>query len=303
MRALGLFVVVFPMFSLPCLADSAGKAEPLADCAALIASIPDVTTTQDTVIEDIDGGCRATNLSWSQNSYVQYRADEIILLSPDLLRTLPTGELFVAADLTLKGVRAVPQTNSPLQDYIISLSSTGIDLHLAYTTDPAERTGTVDFELDAGRLGRLALSGKLSDLDTTDVRLSDLTKVTGRLDHLEASLEDAGLVANIFAPPILSTLPFDQDPRPAIAAAQEATVAKLASWPETTMTPESLAALSALIRAFPKPEGSWTVTVDSDPGISLQTLYGGTRSAFAAALEGTQITATGKPTSKLSSGK
>ena len=295
MRALGLFVVVFPMFSLPCLADSAGKAEPLADCAALIASIPDVTTTQDTVIEDIDGGCRATNLSWSQNSYVQYRADEIILLSPDLLRTLPTGELFVAADLTLKGVRAVPQTNSPLQDYIISLNSTGIDLHLAYTTDPADRTGKVDFELDAGRLGRLALSAKLTDLDTTDVRLTDLTEVTGRLDHLEASLEDEGLVASIFAPPILSTLPFDEDPRPAIAAGQEAVVAKLESWPEATMTPKSLAVLSDLIRAFPKPEGDWTVTIDSNPGISLQTLYGGTRSAFAGALEGTTITATGGP--------
>lgn len=298
MRALGLFVVVFQMLSLPCLADTPGKPEPLADCAALIASVPDVTTTQDTDIEDVEGGCRATNLSWNQSSYVQYKADEVILLSPDLLRTFPTGDLLVAADLTLKGVRAVPQTNSPLQDYIISLNSTGIDLHLAYTTDPAERSGTADFELDAGRLGRLALSAELSDVDTTDARLSTLTEVTGTLDHLEVSLEDAGLVANIFAPPILSTLPFDEDPRPAIAAAQEAAIAKLASWPETVMTPESLAALSALIRDFPKPEGSWTVTVDSDPGISLQTLYGGTRSAFAAALKGTRITATGRPTAQ-----
>ena len=295
MRALGLFVVVFPMLAQPSFAATPGKAESLADCAALIASIPDVTTTQDTDIEDVDGGCRATNLSWNQSPYVQYRAEEVILLSPDLLRTFPTGDFLVAADVTLKGVRAVPQTNSPLQDYIISLNSTGIDLHLAYTTDPAELTGTVDFELDAGRLGRLALSAGLSDLDTADVRLSKLTEVTGRLDHLEASLEDAGLVANVFAPPILSTLPFDEDPRPAIAAAQEAVVAKLESWPEATMTPETSAALSALIRAFPKPEGHWTMTIDSDPGISLQTLYGGTRSAFAAALEGTRITATGEP--------
>jgi len=295
MRARGLFAFAISLLSLPSLADRPGKTEPFADCAALVAAIPDVKATEDTHIENVAGGCRATNLSWAENSYVHYSVDEVILLSPDLLRTFQTGELFVAADLTIKGLRAVPQTGSPLQDYIISLSSTGVDLHLTYTTDPAEMTGDIDFELSAGKLGRLALSAELSEFDNTDVELSSLSKINGTLDHFEASLEDAGLVASIFAPPILSALPADQDPRPTIAAAQESAVATLSRWPETTMTQQSLAAISALIRAFPKPEGSWTVSMDSEPGLPLDSLYSGELSALAAVIAGTTITATGAP--------
>ena len=295
MRALGLFALAVPLFSQPSLAELADKTAPLADCAALLASIPDVKTTQDTHIEDVDGGCRATDLSWVESSYIHYRIDEVVLLSPDLLQTFPAGRLSAAADLTLKGLRIVPQTGSPLQDYIISLSSTGIDLHLAYATHPAERTGAVDFELSAGKLGRLSLSASLSDFDNSDVPLSNLTEVTGTLDHFEASLKDNGLFARLFAPPILSALPADQDPRPAIAAAQEVAIAMLASWPETTMPPKSLAALSALIRAFPKPEGSWSLSIDSEPGLSLESLSSGDLSALSAAIAGTRITATGTP--------
>ncbi|MGV0911315.1 hypothetical protein [Martelella sp. FOR1707] len=295
MRALGLFALAFPLLSQPSLAELADKTAPLADCAALFASIPDVETTQDTDIEDVDGGCRATHLSWAESSYIHYRIDEVVLLSPDLLQTFEAGKLSAGADLTLKGLNIVPQTGSPLQDYIISLSSTGIDLHLAYTTDPAERTGDVDFELSAGKLGRLSLSAGLSDFDNSDVPISSLTELTGTLDHFEAFLEDNGLFARLFAPPILSTLPPDQDPRPAIAAAQEAAIAMLASWPETTMPPESLAALSALIRAFPKPEGNWTLSIDSEPGLSLESLSSGDLSALSAAIAGTRITATGTP--------
>ena len=295
MRMLGLFAFAVPLLSQPSLAELPDKTEPLADCAALFAFIPDVTTTQDTDIEDVDGGCRATNLSWAESSYIHYRIDEVVLLSPDLLQTFPAGKLSAAADLTLKGLRIVPQTGSPLQDYIISLASTGIDIHLAYTTDPTDRTGDVDFELSAGKLGGLALSASLSDFDNSDVPFSSLTEVTGTLDHFEAFLEDNGLFARLFAPPILSTLPADQDPRPAIAAAQEVAIAMLASWPETTMPPKSLAALSALIRAFPKPEGSWTLSIDSEPGLSLESLSSGDLSALAATIADTRITATGTP--------
>lgn len=296
MRALGLLAFVFPLLAQPSLAELAGKAEPVADCAALFASIPDVTTTQYTHIEDVDGGCRVTNLSWVVDSYIHYGVDEITLLSPDLLRTFPAGELPAAADLTLKGLRIAPQTGSPLQDYIISLSSDGIDIHLAYTTDPAELTSDVDFELNAGKLGRLALSARLSNVDYANVQLSELTEITGILDHFEASLEDAGLFASIFAPPILgAVLPFDQDPRPIIAAAQETAITTLSNWPDTMMTDQSLTALSALVRAFPKPEGIWTLSIDSEPGLALDSLYSGDLSALAAVIPGTRITATGTP--------
>ena len=295
MRALGLLALALPLLSQPSLAELPVKTEPLADCAALLASIPDVRTSEDTSIEDIDGGCRATNLSFAETAYVHFRVDEVTLLSPDLLDRFPSGKLFVAAELTVKGLRAVPQTGSPLQDYIISLTSTDIDLHLAYKTDPAELTGDVDFELSAGKLGRLALSARLSDVDPGNVEMADVTDFTATIDHLGASLEDSGLFASFFAPPILGVLPPDEDPRPTIAATQETVIATLSQVPEPMLSSQSLAALSALIRAFPKPEGRWTVSIDSETGLSLDLLRSGGPAALAAVAEGIRITATGAP--------
>ncbi|HWV20787.1 MAG TPA: hypothetical protein VN036_07155, partial [Devosia sp.] len=269
------------------------KSKGLADCAALVATVTDVTLGPDSTVDDIDGGCRVTNLSYGVSSYMSYSVDEVTLRSPDLLATFPTGEIFEAAELEIKGLRIRPVTHSPLQDYIIGLTTIGMDLRLAYTTDPDALTSQAEFAFSAEKLGHFALTAALSDFDNTDVDIDDIADFTGRLNRLDLTLEDRGLFVAIFAPAVLNMLfPPDEDPSGAIMLMQETAVATLAQLPEGTLTPGSLVSLGTLIRALPNPQGDWHVGFASESGISLDDLNTGDPAAM---LADATITATGEP--------
>lgn len=299
MRALGLFALALPLLPLAAAAQAEGKTKTLADCAALVASIPDITTGPKSTIEDVEGGCRASNISYGISSYTTYTVEEVTLLSPNLLKTFPTGEVFEAATLDLKGVRLQPVTHSPLQDYIFGLNAIGMDLRLAYTTDPAALTSEVEVEFSAGRLGRIALTAALSNFDNTDVDIDGITDLPGTLHQLDVTLEDRGLFVSIFAPAVLNSLfPEDEDPSGAIMVMQETAVATLSGLPETTLSPDSFIALSTFIRALPKPEGDWHVRFVSDTGLSLDRLRTGDPTAAADFIADTEIVATGEPAAR-----
>jgi len=221
----------------------------------------------------------------------------VTLLAPNLLTTFPTGEIFESATLELEGMRVKPVTGSPLQDYILGLNSVGMNLRLAYTTEPEALTSTVDFEFSAEKLGRVAVTAALSNFDNTDVDdIEDITDVTGTLNQLDLTLEDSGLFAVIFAPALVGGLfPEDEDPTNAIMVMQETAVAALAGLPETILSPDSLVALSTLIRALPRPEGDWHLTFASEKGISIEDLDGNEATVIAAILADAKITATGQP--------
>ncbi|KRA95514.1 hypothetical protein ASD83_17790 [Devosia sp. Root685] len=296
MRSLGLFALALSLLPLNVAAAPAAKTKSLADCAALVASISDIVTGPNSAVEDIDGGCRATNISYGVSSFMSYSVDEVTLRSPDLLANFPAGDIFEAAELDLKGVRFKPLTHSPLQDYILALNTVGMDLRLAYTTDPEALTSQAEFEFSAERLGRFAIKASLSNFDNTDVDINDITEVSGTLNQLDFTLEDRGLFAAIFAPAVLNMLfPPDEDPTGAIMVMQETVVATLAGLPEGTLSPGSLVALGTLIRAFPKPEGDWHLNFVSERGISLDDLNADNPAAIAAILADAKITATGGP--------
>lgn len=296
MRSLGFLALALPLLPLAATAEPAGKTKAFADCAALVATVSEIIMGPESTVEDVDGGCRATNVSYGVSSFMNYSIDEVTLLSPNLLATFPTGEIFEAAELILKGVRLRPVTHSPLQDYILALNTVGMDLRLAYTTDPEALTSQAEFEFSAERLGRLAVTASLSDFDNSDVDIDDVTEVSGTLNQLDFKLEDRGLFVAIFAPAVLNGFfPPDEDPAAAIMVMQESAVAALSSLPETTLAPDSFAVLSTLIRAFPRPEGDWHLSFSSERGISIADLDGNETAAIAAILADAKITATGEP--------
>lgn len=296
MRLLGLFALAMPLLPLNVAAEPAAKTKAFADCAALVATMSEIIVGSESTVEQVDGGCRATNVSYGVSSFMNYSIDEVTLLSPDLLATFPTGEIFEAAELVLKGVRLKPVTHSPLQDYVLALNTVGMDLRLAYTTDPEALTSQAEFEFSAEKLGRFAVKASLSDFDNTDIDIDDIADVSGRLHQLDLTLEDRGLFVAIFAPAVLNWFfAPDEDPTNAIVVMQESTVATLAGLPETTISPDSLVAFSTLIRAFPRPEGDWHLSFSSERGISVDDLEGNEATVVAAILADAKITATGEP--------
>lgn len=295
MRSLGLLALALPILPLAVTAEPASKTKTFADCAALVATMSEIVLGPNSTVEDVEGGCRATNLSYDVSSFINYSVDEATLRSPNLLATFPTGEIFESAELDLKGIRLKPVTHSPLQDYVLALNTVGMNLRLAYTTDPEALTSEAELEFSAEKLGRFAVTAALSDFDNTDVDIGDITAVTGTLHQLDFTLEDSGLFAAIFAPAVLNAF-FDpnEDPTNAIMAMQETAVAALAGLPESTISSDSLVALSTLIRAVPRPEGDWHLSFSSERGISIDDLNGNEASVLAAILSDAKITATGE---------
>lgn len=295
MRPLGLFALALSLLPLSA-AESVGKTKGLTDCAALVATIPEIALSPKSTVEDVEGGCRATNVSYSVSSYMNYSIDSVTLLSPDLLATFPTGNIFEAATLDLRGMRLKPVTHSPLQDYILALNTVGMNLRLAYTTDPEALTSRAEVEFSAEQLGRVAVKATLSDFDNTALDIDDFADISGTLHQLDIELEDRGLFTAIFAPAVLNLLfAPDEDPTNAIMVMQETAVATLAGLPETTLSRDSLVVLGTLIRSFPRPEGDWHLSFSSARGLSIKDLEEDEASIVAAILADAKITATGHP--------
>lgn len=225
---------------------------PLKDCRALLKSARgELARTPETIIEDIPGGCRFTQVGLFISDSVVADVDEMTLLSPDLLATYPKNEAFLSADLALKGF-AFPLGPK-------------LDLHLVYSTDPDERTSTLDrLSIDAGDLGRFTVSGRLSEFDNADVEKA-LSEQSGVLDAVQISLEDNGIVGEILVPILSGSLDGLEDGR-------DATSTTIRSLPKDLISEESAAAVTHFIGALPNPHGKWTLTFQSQEGLPISAL-------------------------------
>lgn len=224
----------------------------LKDCRALLKSARgELARKPETIVDDIPGGCRFTHVGFFLSDSIVADVDEMTLLSPDLLATYPKNEVFLSADLALKGF-AFPQGPK-------------LDLHLVYSTVPEERTSTLDrLSVDAGDLGRFMVSGRLSEFDNTDVE-KPLSEQSGVLDEVQISVEDNGIVAEILVPILSGSLDGLEDGR-------DATSAAIRSLPQDLISEESAAAVTHFIGALPNPNGKWTLTFQSQEGLPISAL-------------------------------
>lgn len=225
---------------------------PLKDCRALLKSARgELARKPETIIEDIAGGCRFTHVGFFLSDSIVADVDEMTLLSPDLLATYPKNEVFLSADLALKGFAFPPGPK--------------LDLHLVYSTNPDERTSTLDrLSIDAGDLGRFTVSGRLSEFDNTDVE-KPLSEETGIIEEVQFSLEDNGIVGEILVPILSDSLDGLEDGR-------DATSTTIHSLPRDLISEESAAAVTHFIGALPNPHGKWTLTFQSQEGLPISAL-------------------------------
>lgn len=225
---------------------------PLRDCRALLKfARNELVRKPETIVEDISGGCRFIHLGLLVDDHVAADVDEMTLLSPDLLATYPKSEVLQSADLTLKG--------------LVFPAGPKLDLKLVYTTDPEERTSTLErLSIDAGGLGRVTLSARLSEFDNTDVD-SPLSEQSGVIEDVLFALEDRGIVVDILLPVISGGLFILEDGR-------AATADTIRNLPEHLISKDSAAAVVRFINALPNPQGKWTLTFQSEEGLPISAL-------------------------------
>lgn len=128
-----------------------------------------------------------------------------------------------------------------------------------------QRTSTLDrLSIDAGDLGRFAVSGRLSEFDNTDVE-KPLSEQSGVLDEVKISLEDNGIVGEILVPILSGSLDGVEDGR-------DATSATIRSLPRDLISEASAAAVTHFINALPNSHGKWTLTFQSEEGLPISAL-------------------------------
>lgn len=247
---------------------------PLRDCRALLKSVfNEVTVTPETTVEDVPGGCRFTDVGYLLDGMVEYRADEVTLLTPNLLAIFPTEEIFKSADLSIKGLRILPRTGNLMGDYLTSQYTKPINIDLVYDTDPEELTAQLKrFSFDAGEIGRLTLYARFSNFDNTDLDYTGLANEPGVIHELGLAIEDNGLIATYFLPILVSGLPYDEDPRPAIAEQKIAISTAIRALPEELISMVSAESLVRFVTDFPLSYGNWTMHFESEKGLPLSAL-------------------------------
>lgn len=273
MRSHALLLSLFLLFSpAPLVAEE--NPAPLRDCRALLKSIRnEVTRTPQTTAEEVPGGCRFTEVGYLLEGMVEYRADQVTLLTPGLLQTFPTQDIFASADLSIRGLRILPRTGNPMSDYLTAQYTAPLNIDLAYDTDPEARTARLKrFSFDAGELGRVTLFASFSNFDNTDIDYSGLADETGVIHELGLALEDNGLLATYVLPMVVSGMPYDQDPRPTIAAQKIAIAMAIRALPEQLISMVSAESLVRFVTAFPLGHGNWTLHFESETGLPLAAL-------------------------------
>lgn len=241
-------LVLLPLCALLLLSPAtAAEVAPLKNCQALLKSARgEIDRTARTRIEDIPGGCRFTHVELPFDELTRFSVEEFMLLSPDLLATFPTGEVLANADLTLNGLAFGPGDT--------------VDLNLAYTTNPKERTARLEtLSLDAGALGRFRLFASLADFDNTDIE--GLTPETGRLTEFGLALDDNGLVAHYLTPLAVDGL-----------LNKVAISTSIRALPESVISMVGAESLVRFVTALPEPRGRWTLFFDSQTGLPLAEL-------------------------------
>lgn len=269
LRIAPLFATALLLVPAPLLAED--NPAPLRDCRALLKAVQgEITRTPDTTAEDVPGGCRFTHVGYALDGFVEYRADEVTLLTPDLLAEFPSGDIFKSADLSIRGLRILPNTGNPVGDYLTSQYINAINIDLVYDTDLEALTAQLKrFSFDVGDIGRLTLFARFSNFDNTDLDYTGVGAETGVIHEFGLAIEDNGLLATYLLPLVVGDLPYDEDPRPVIAQTKIAISMAIRALPESLISTVSAESLVRFVTAFPQSYGNWTLHFESETGLPI----------------------------------
>lgn len=274
MRFLAIFAAAVMLAPLGVFAQTDQDDVDRATCAELVKSFSLIETTADSTIEDIDAGCRVTNVFAGTSSYNRYRIGSATLTAPDLFTHDLEDALPSELDLAITGFQVAPDTGSLLNNYIIENQSEPLNIHLSYRWDKAAQTAELtDLSVTSPGYGSLRIEGRLSEIDLD--RFTDAAAdFPGAIDAVTVEIVNARFFSAMTVPALLGLLPYDSDPRPLVADYKKAAIAFIAALPTDNVAPESKAALGALVESFPRMAGDYVVQMRADPPLALTTLTG-----------------------------
>lgn len=267
-----LALLVTPAFA----QDQANNSEPLpTDCTSLFDNLGMLKRDAQTSIADTATGCIITNVYFGA-SYSRTAIGQITLDADDLFGAIAGHSRPAKLELSVTNIRVSPDmADSPVTAYILETQQAPFDLHLAYSWDEASG----DFDLDdlsmtMPTLGSITLKARLAGVtDMPEALDSPADFARGNIEKLSLTLDNRGLFTAFAVPVLVGNLPYNEDPRPAIASAQQAITSFITALPDAQINASSKAVLTRFVSDFPKPNGFYHVeTVAKDQAVPLEGL-------------------------------
>lgn len=252
---------------------SESKAPPT-DCVSLFDSLGILSRDAETIIEDTATGCAISNVYFG-SSYSRFAIGMVTLDADDLFGAVAGNTRPAQLKLNVAGIRTSPDIDSPLNTYIIEMQQVPFELNLAYRWDAASG----DFHLDdlgmrIPGIGSAVFQAELSEVRDMPAAIEEPTDYArGNVERLTLTLDNRGLFTAVAAPILLGALPYDEDPRPHIAAAQQMVIGLINARPDDQIDPASKAVLTRFVNAFPRPDGLYRFEITPiDAPVSLESL-------------------------------
>jgi len=249
------------------------EAQAITSCSELFGFVGLAERGDDTVIDDISDGCRITNFYVGTSDYQRYRVAALSVTAPGLFEAFAADLPPASAEIVATGIALAPRID-PVFEYLMEVQNQPFDAHLSYRWD--DTAGTLelrDIGISSPLLGRLAFSATISGVgaeEFAEARTGMTPAIV--LKAMEVTLDNGMVFESFVLPSLISLLPPDQDPRPAIALYQQQTLALLSGLPDSLIDKASKAAIAGFIESFPRPKGEYVVAVTSEAGIGFDDL-------------------------------
>lgn len=245
----------------------------IASCSELFGFVGMAERGDDTVIEDINDGCRITNFYVGTSDYQRYRIGALSVTAPGLFAAFAAELPPEAAEIVATGIVLAPRVD-PVFEYLMEVQSQPFDARLSYRWDGA--AGILDLRdigISSPLLGRLAFSAMISGVGAeafAEAREGMTPAI--KLKAMEVTLDNGIVFQSFVLPSLMSLLPPDEDPRPAIALYQQQALATLTGLPDRLIDKASKAVVASFIESFPRPVGEYVVAMTAESGIGLEDL-------------------------------
>ena len=269
-------LLLLPLLAAPAFAqDQPSESEPVPkDCTSLFDNLGMLNRDKQSRIEDTATGCAITDVYFG-TSYSRFAIGRITLEADDLFGAIAGHTRPAQLKLNVSGIRSSPDIDSPLNTYLMEIQQIPFELNLAYRWDAASG----DFHLDdlsmhMPTIGSAVFKAELSEVRDMPASIEEPTDYArGNIEKLSLTLDNHGLFTAVAVPILVGSLPYDEDPRPHIAAAQKTVIALIDAQPDSQIDAASKAVLARFVNGFPRPDGHYRFEITpSGAPVSLESL-------------------------------
>ena len=211
------------------------------------------------VVTWFGGSCHFTNIVAELANYGRFSIDDVTLTGS---RSIDEG-LWIG-EVSFDGSQFLPEyAGHPLLSYVEATRQDPANLHLAVAWNPVSGDMEIaDFSISGKFLGTIAVSATLTGVHELPKDFFDLARLTDlNIKHVTVDFDNRLMFHDYVAEPILSQMAPDEDPRPRIAALQQAINTMIATLPFNRMPATTKVVLSQFVADFPHAFGHYRLEV------------------------------------------